>query len=280
MRALQYTEFGGPEVLRIADVPVPEAGPDQVRIEVRAAAVNPADTKKRRGLWGGDLPVIPGFDAAGVVEGTGERVFGAAAGGACAEQAVLAHWAAMPEDLSFEEAAGFVTTAETAVRSLDLVGVREGATVVIVGASGGVGSAAVQFAVARGARVIGTTSPANHDYLRALGAEAVAHDALSDVSGRVDAGFDTAGRGAVSTLIELTGDASRVVTIADFDAGELGAHVTSRPSAWHALQEAADLYAAGRFSIPVADVYAFEDAAEAHRRSEEGHVRGKLILVP
>jgi NADPH:quinone reductase-like Zn-dependent oxidoreductase len=97
----------------------------------------------------------------------------------------------------------------------------------------------------------------------------------------VDAGFDTAGKGAVRDLITLTGKPKRVVTIADWGAGELGAHVsTSKTRAWHALAEAAGLYEQGRFSLPVAGTYRFEDAAEAHRRSEEGHVRGKLILVP
>lgn len=280
MRALSYSEFGGPEVLRVVDVPEPDPGPGQIRIAVRAAAVNPFDWKQRSGMMGGELPIIPGFDAAGEVEGTGERVFGQAVGGACAEHAVLAHWATMPADLSFEEAAGFVTASEAAVRSLDLVGVADGTTVVIVGASGGVGSAAVQFARERGARVIGTASEANHDYLRKLGAEPVAHDGLATLETQVDAGFDTAGRGAVRELIALTGDPARVVTIADFAAGESGAHVSSQTSAWQALGEAAGLFAAGRFSLPVAQVFALEDAAEAHRISEAGHVRGKLILTP
>jgi len=280
MRALSYSEFGGPEVLRVVDVAEPDPGPGQIRIAVHAAAVNPIDWKRRSGMMGGELPAIPGFDAAGVVEGTGDRVFGQAVGGAYAESAVLAHWATMPDGLSFEEAAGFVTASETALRSLDLVGVADGTTVVIVGASGGVGSAAVQFARERGARVIGTASQANHEYLLELGAEPVAHDALATLDVRVDAGFDTAGRGAVRELIELTGDPEQVVTIADFAAGELGVHVSSQSSAWHALDEAATLFAAGRFTLPVAGVFTFEDAAEAHRISEAGHVRGKLILRP
>ncbi|MEJ7893174.1 MAG: NADP-dependent oxidoreductase [Solirubrobacteraceae bacterium] len=292
MRALSYSEFGGPEVLRVVDVAEPDPGPGQIRIAVHAAAVNPIDWKRRSGMMGGELPAIPGFDAAGVVEETGERVFGQAVGGAYAESAVLAHWATMPDGLSFEEAAGFVMASETALRSLGLIGLSgpntrqmsgvgtRQETVVIVGASGGVGSAAVQFARARRARVIGTASAANHDYLRELGAEPIAHDALATLDTQVDAGLDTAGRGAVRDLIALTGDPARVVTIADFGAGELGVHVSSQASAWHALDEAATLFAAGRFTLPVAGVFTFDDAAEAHRISEAGHVRGKLILRP
>ncbi len=279
MRALRYSEFGGPEVLQVVDVERPVAGPGQVPIAVRAAAVNPFDLKKRAGLAGGEPPIVPGMDAAGVIEATGERVFGSTAGGACAEYAVLKHWAAMPEGLSFTEAAGFVTACETAVRAMDLVGVGAGTTLVIAGASGGVGSAAVQFAVARGARVIGTASERNHDYLRALGAEPVGHGDLGTLPG-ADAAFDTAGRGAIPALITLTGDPQKVVTIADFDAGELGVHVTGTSSAWHALEEAAALYAAGRFSLRVGGVYPFEQAAEAHRLAADGHADGRLILTP
>ena len=278
LRALRYTEFGDPSVLHVSDAPEPEAGPGQLRIAVRAAAVNPFDCKKRSGAFGGDLPLIPGFDAAGVAEDTGERVFGHAVGGACAERAVLAHWARMPDGLGFEEAAGFVTPAETSVRALDLVHVGTGMTVVIVGAAGGVGTAAVQIARARGARVIGTGRETSHDHLRAIGAEPITHDALAALDEPVDAGFDTAGRGAVRELIALCGDPRRVVTIADWDAGDLGVHLTTKSSAWHALGEVARLYAEGRFTMPVAEVFALEDAAEAHRLSETGHVRGKVIL--
>lgn len=280
MRALTYTEFGGPEVLHVVDVPRPEAGDGQVVIAVRAAAVNPFDAKQRAGAVGGEPPAIPGYDAAGVIEATGERVFGQAVSGAYAEYAVLANWAAIPDDLSFEEAAGYVTPAETAVRSLELVGVGDGTTVVIAGASGGVGSAAVQFALARGARVIGTASDRNRDYVRDLGAEVIGHDELGSIEGAVDAGVDTAGKGSVPQLIELTGDPAKVVTIADFGAGELGVHVTGQSSAWHALAEAADLHRQGRFSLPVAQALGFEQGAEAHRLVEQGSERGKIILVP
>ncbi len=224
---------------------------------MRAAAINVFDLKKRSGMFGGDLPVRPGFDAAGVTE-DGRRVFGYTTTGAYAEVCVLEHWADMPDDLSFEEAASFVTLAEAAVRSLDLVGVREGTSVAIAGAHGAVGSTAVQFVRARGAQV---------------------HESLEGVE-HVDAGFDAAGRGDVPRLIELTGDPKKVVTIADFDAAVLGVHVTSQSSAWHALAEAADLFTQGRFTVRVAQSFPLEDAAEAHRLVEAGQAHGKITLTP
>jgi NADPH:quinone reductase-like Zn-dependent oxidoreductase len=297
MRALMFDEYGPPDVLHVAEAPEPHAARGQIRVAVRAVAVNPIDCKIRRGgMMEVELPYIGGGDVAGVVDevgdgvsdvAVGDAVFGGATGAGAAEHAVLQAGATKPDDLSFEQAAGFVTAAETAVRAMDLVAVGEGSVLVIAGAAGGVGSAGVQLALARGARVIGTASEGNHDYLRSLGAEPTTYgDGLADrvraLADRVDAGFDTAGKGAVRDLIELTGDPAKVVSIADFGAAELGAHVTSggEGRSWHALQQAADLYTAGRFSLPVAQTFAFADAAEAHRLSEDGHVRGKLVLTP
>jgi NADPH:quinone reductase-like Zn-dependent oxidoreductase len=286
MRAVQFSSHGDPGVLEVVDVPEPHAGPGQVRVVVRAVAVNPFETKQRRGLVGGDLPLIPGSDVAGIVDevgdgvtdvAAGDAVFGSAVRQGYAESVVLKAWASKPDRLAFEEAAGYVTAAETAARALDAVDVGEGTTVVIAGASGGVGSAAVQLAVARGARVIGTASDGNHDYLRSLGAEPIPHDGIRALRDPVDAGFDTAGKGAVADLIALADDPQQVVTIADF--GDHGAQTSTQQSAWYALALAADLHEQGRFSLPVEQAYALEDAPEAHRVSEAGHVRGKLILT-
>ena len=295
MRALMYDEFGPPDVLYVGEAPEPHARPGQIRVAVRAAAVNPWDWKVRRGgMIEVEFPHIPGVDVAGVVDEVGEGVhdvaagdgvFGNAVGAGSAEFAVMAHYARKPEGMSFEEAAGYPTVCEAAVRCLDLVGVGDGAVLVIEGATGGVGSAAVQFAVARGARVIGTTNEAGYDYVRSLGAEPTTYgEGLADrvrvLTDHVDGGLDTAGKGGVRALVELTGDPSAVVTTADFDAAELGVHVTSKTSSWHALDEAAALFEQGRFSLAVAQTFPFEDAAEAHRLSETGLVRGKLVLLP
>ncbi len=299
MRAVVYTEYGEPEVLGVGDVPEPHAGPGQVRIAVRAASVNPIDWKQVGGLMarGGAPPgpTVPGFDAAGVVDEVGEGVTGVQVGDAvfglgratAAEHAVLRAWAPKPPDVSFEAAAGLGVAGETAVRVLDLLQLPSGATVVVDGASGGVGIATVQVAVSRGLRVVGTSSAANADLVRSLGAlpttygEGLADRVRELAPDGVDGAVDTAGRGSVRDLVALTGDPARVVTIADFGAGELGVQVTtSSDGGAPRLAEVAGLVAQGRLELPVAEVYPFERAAEALRRSREGHVRGKLVLVP
>ena len=181
MKAIQFSRFGGPEVLELVELPDPHPGPGQIRVAVRAAAINPIDWKVRSGMMGGELPQTTGREVAGVVDEVGDgvtdvtpgdRVFGFAADGAgAAELAVLADYAPIPPSLDFAEAAGLPVAVETAVRTLDLLGVGAGTTVLINGAAGGVGSAAAQIARSRDARVIGTASPGNHDYLRSLGAE-------------------------------------------------------------------------------------------------------------
>jgi NADPH:quinone reductase-like Zn-dependent oxidoreductase len=175
MRALQFSEYGPAGVLRIAEAPEPHAGPGHVRIAVRASGVTPADWYLRSGRFRDWLPLtfphVLGADAAGVVDEVGagvtgvrpgDAVFGvvdvARLGGGNAEHAVLTGWAAKPEALSWEQAGGAAANVETATRVLDRLGAGPGTTLLIEGAAGGVGSAAVQLAVARGATVIGTAS--------------------------------------------------------------------------------------------------------------------------
>src|SRR6185436_13586593 len=232
VKAARFRRFGGPEVLEIVDLPDPHPGPGQVRITVRAAGVNPSDWKKRKGLMNGELPQTLGYEAAGVVDelgagvtdvAVGDRVFGFSAEGAAqAELAVLSHYAPIAPSLDFPGAAALPAAIETATRALDQLGAGAGSTLLINGASGSVGSAAVQLAVVRGLRVIGTASPANHDYLRSLGAEPVAYG--EGLAGRiralapdgVDVALDVAGSGVLPELIELAGGPEHVVTIADF----------------------------------------------------------------
>ncbi|SNS55178.1 NADPH:quinone reductase [Geodermatophilus saharensis] len=299
MRAVVYTEYGEPEVVGVGEVDEPHAGPGRVRVAVRAASVNPIDWKQVTGLMARgaapDGPAVPGFDAAGVVDEVGEGVTGVRVGDAvfglgratAAEHAVLTAWAPVPAGTGLEEAAGLGVAGETAVRVLDLLGLPEGATVVVDGASGGVGGATVQVAVSRGLRVVGTSSPANADYVRSLGALHTPYgEGLPDrvrelVPGGVDGAVDTAGRGSVRDLVALTGDPGRVVTVADFGAGDLGVQVTtSSEGAAPRLAEVARLAADGRLRLPVAGTYPLERSAEALRRSREGHVRGKLVLTP
>ena len=234
MKGVRFKQFGGPEVLEVVDLPDPHPGPGQVRIAVRAAGVNPGDWKKRKGLLDGELPQTLGHEAAGVVDelgdrvadvAVGDRVFGFSADGAAqAELAVLSYYAPIPPSLDFAGAAALPAAIETASRTLDQLRVGSGSTLLVNGASGNVGSAAVQLAVVRGARVIGTARPANHEYLRSLGAEPVAYgEGLVErvralVPAGVDAALDVAGNGVLREMIELAGAPEHVVTIADFRA--------------------------------------------------------------
>jgi len=299
VQAVVFDRYGGPDVLQVAEVDEPHAGPGQIRVAVRASSVNPIDWKLRSGALAEVMPVelprILGYDASGVVDevgdgvegvSAGDEVFGFGVGFAAAEYALLDDFALKPAGLSFEEAAGYPVAAETAVRALEALRLQAGQTVLINGAAGGVGTAAVQIALARGARVIGTTGEANHDYLRQLGAEPTTYgeglvERVRELGG-AELAFDTAGRGAIPDLVEITGSPDKVITIADYSAPQYGVRVTgaSDGRAVHALAEAAQLFVEGKFSLPVAGVFPFAEAAEAHRLSEAGHVRGKLILTP
>lgn len=298
MKAARFSRFGGPEVLEIAELPDPHPGPGEIRIAVRAAGINASDWKKRQGLMDEELPQTLGHEAAGVVDelgagvrgvAVGDAVFGLSGRGAAqAELAVLSHFAPVPPSLDFAGAAALPAAIETATRALDQLGVRHGFSLLINGASGSVGSAAVQLAVARGARVIGTASPRNHEYLRSLGAEPVAYgDGLVErirvvAPDGVDAALDVAGSGVLRELIELAGGAEHVVTVADFlGAREHGVRFSSGDAgrAVHALADIGELVASGRFSLPVAQTFPLAEIAQAHRVGEAGRVRGKLVLV-
>ncbi|MGV9389580.1 NADP-dependent oxidoreductase [Streptomyces olivaceus] len=297
MRKVSFAEFGGPDVLRLVDAEEPHPGPGQIRVAVRAAGVNPVDWRIREGQVLGahpvELPAGVGLDAAGVVdekgagvEGVeiGDRVFGEGSS-TYAEFAVLGAWARMPEGLTFEEAAGYPSVVETALRVLREVGVGPGQTLLVSGASGGVGSAVLQIARERGIKVIGTAGAANQDYLRGLGALATTYGEgwVERVRrlGPVDAALDLAGSGVIRELVGLTGDRDRVLTIADLGAPGLGVRFSGVASSVpDALAEAADLISRGRLHIPVEQTYPLADAAAAHADSRTGHARGRRVIVP
>ena len=266
MKAVYFTAFGGPEVLQWGDLPEPHAGRQEVRILVRAAGVNASDWKRREGQMERALPQTLGYEAAGIVDQVGEgvtgiavgdRVFGLCGSGAAqAERAVLTAFAPLPQALGFDEAAALPVALETAARCLDRLGPVDGLTVLIQGAAGNIGSAAVQLACARGARVIGTARPATWETVRSLGAEPVASgDGLSDrvralCPAGVDLALDAAGPGNLHELIDLTGSPDRVLTVADapgalkhrvhFSRGEDG-------RALDILSQIGDLLSEGRF---------------------------------
>jgi len=300
MRALQYRTYGGPEVVEWAEAPEPQAGPGTIRVAVRAASVNPIDWKIYTGAMSDGAPMSGvgylGYDAAGVVDQVGEGVTGVSVGDEVlgqgqhtqAEYAVLRAWAAKPPSVDWAVAAAASVAGETSERGLRLLDVRGGDTLFIDGGAGGVGAVAVQMAIARGATVIASSGESNHDYLREIGATPVLYgDGLVErvrgaAGGTVDAVFDVAGKTPAKELIRLAPEPSQVLSIANFAAGEDGARVTgggpdSEPMS--ALAEVAELLAANKLVMKV-QTFPFERAAEAYRISQDGHVRGKLVLVP
>ncbi len=298
MRAVVYDSYGGAEVLRVDDVPEPQAGAGQVRIRVQAASINPIDYKLRRGDMSGGQPAggttVAGVDAAGVIDEIGEGVTGVTVGdevlglgqGTQAEHAVLRAGAAKPDGMSWSEAGALGVIGETAARGLTLLGIGRGDTVFVDGASGGVGKIAVQLAVARGARVLGSASAAKQDLVASLGAEPLVYgDGLGDrvraLADHVDGVFDTAGKTPVAELIALVDTPHDVVSIANFGAAASGIQVTGGgggPDPFASLAEVVDLYREGRLTVEVNEILPFEEAGKGHQAAEAGTT--KVVLVP
>ena len=300
MRALQYRSYGGPEVLEVAEVAEPHAGPGQIRIAVQAASVNPFDWKVRSGMMAGGKPLEEpkylGLDASGVVDEVGEGVTGVAVGddvfgrgsNTQAEFAVLDSWVAKAPQLDWAVAGAVGAVGETAERVLRLLDVKSGDTLFIDGAAGGVGAVAAQFAVARGARVLGSAGQDNQDYLREIGVTPVLYgqglvNRVRAVPGDpIDAVLDVAGKTPVEDLIALAPEPRQVVSIANYGAASSGIRLTlggedSQPM--KALAETAELLEQNKLVVKV-QTFPLDRAAEAHRISEGGHVRGKLVLLP
>jgi NADPH2:quinone reductase len=310
---IRYTEHGGPEVLTPVEGPVPEPPADGVVVEVRAAGVNPVDSKIRSGRRGTrdfSQPQGVGADAAGVVLAVGDGVddvrvgdevivHGAAGAYATHVVATPAQLVPKPAEVGFEEGAALGIPAGTAYQVLRSLGLREGETLLLHAGSGGVGQAAIQFARAWGANVVATASPANHDRLRELGAVPVAYgpgliDRLREASPRgYDVALDGAGTDeAIEASLELVSDHARVATIVRMaDAADLGIRTWSSaiPSTMgpeelrlraEGVAEAARLAAEGTFRIEISNRYPLTAASDAQRESEAGHVRGKIVLVP
>ncbi|MFB9675957.1 NADP-dependent oxidoreductase [Streptosporangium vulgare] len=347
-QAIRYDRYGGPEVLTLDEVPIPEPGPGQVRVAVRAAGVNGIDWKLRYGFMdrgglsagpagvgvefagtidaigagagggvgtGADVGLGPGPDPSpepspspspGAGSGAGVDAFaGAGAGGWSLGQAVFGkvlpgaaatHVAvgtdnllAMPAWLSFEQAAALPVAVETAWRTLRQLDVKEGHTLLIHAVAGGVGLVAAQLARARGVRVVGTASPARHDFLRELGVRPVEYG--DGWAGRVraaapegvDAVLDASGRDVLAGSVDLAGGPDRVVTIADGRAAEYGVRFSTGGAGGVPLAEVfaevLPLLERGALRVPIERTFPLEETADAHRLSEEGHLLGKIVIT-
>ena len=303
-RTIQFTEYGGPEVLRVVDGPAPSAEAGQVRVAVRAAGVNPVDSKILQGFMREVMPLaLPaglGSDVAGVVEQVGadvtalhvgDEVMGSSLSPALSEYALAdpANLIIKPPEVSWEVAGSVAGAGGTAWSVLDRLQVRAGDTLLVHAAAGGVGTFAVQLAVARGARVIGTASERNFDYLQSIGAEPVRYGdgllervrALAPLG--VDAVLDASGRGEIPLSIELAGGPERVLTLVAFDAADKGIQVFAGGTGDErgpALREIVSLIQEGSLSVPIWRTFPLEETAAALQESSAGHLRGKIVVVP
>ncbi len=296
MKKVIFAEYGGPDVLRLVDAEEPHAGPGMVRIAVRATAVNAHDWRVREGQFRDsrpiELPAGVGLDASGVVDEIGEGVTGVEIGDyvfgegseTYAEFAVLSAWVRMPDGLTFEETVGYASVTESSLRALSQLGVRPGQTLLVSGASGGVGSVVLPIARERGITVIGIAGPDSQDYVRSLGALATTYgdgwvERVRQL-GQVDAALDVAGSGVVRELIELTGDPQKVVSLADLSAPEYGVRFSGTAgSVQDALDEVVGLIAAGKLRVPVEKTYTLAEAGAAQVDSQAGHTRGRRVIV-
>jgi NADPH:quinone reductase-like Zn-dependent oxidoreductase len=297
MDAVVIHETGGPEVLALEEIDRPEAADGEVVIRVRAASVNPVDWKRRRSLERNDLPAVLGQDVSGTVEvasaerfAEGDEVFGIASSGGYAEYATAAARSTarkLPE-VPFEQAAAIPVSGLTAWQALfDRGGVEHGQTVLIAGAAGGVGHFAVQFAHHAGARVIGTGSARNRDFVLGLGADEYVDYTEQDVGaavGGVDVAFDTVGGETTASLVPTLREGGLLVTIAgappEEAARERGARAelhVQNPDAGQ-LARIAELVATGEVRVEIAEVLPLAEVRRAHELIESGHTRGKLVL--
>ncbi|WP_370288322.1 NADP-dependent oxidoreductase [Nocardioides sp.] len=308
MRAASYDRFGGPEVITVGEVADPPVGPDTVLVRVKATSINPVDWKIREGYLQGafphHLPIIPGWDVAGVVEAigpasrtelqVGDEVWGYVrrddvAQGTAAElvPAPERTVAKKPAGLSFEEAAAVPLAGLTAYQALtELLEVKAGERVLVHAASGGVGQFAVQIAAALGAEVIGTASTRNHDLVRGLGASVVLdHGAgpiseqLAEHGGPVDAVLDLVGGDALADAPQQVKDAARIASVTDAEAvlGMGGRYAFVRPDI-AGLDALARLVDDGRLTVTLARTFELDEIAEAHRLSAEGSPGGKIAV--
>ncbi|MGH3518559.1 MAG: NADP-dependent oxidoreductase [Haloechinothrix sp.] len=300
-KAVVFDAYGEPDVLHVTEGPPPIPGPGQVRVHVHAAGVQPFDALFRSGAahqWvPARFPQRLGNEFAGVVDALGDGATGWRTGAEVLGWAMLSSYAehvvvgvddivGKPATMSWRDAGVLSASGQTAATALAALGVGQGDTLLIHAAGGGVGTFAVQIAAARGATVVGTASPSNHDYLRALGAFPVAYgDGLAErvrsaAPTGVDAALDASGTvEALHTSLELVGDPTRIGTVAFQPAADqLGVRRLSTDRSAAQLTALTALHTAGQLRVSIHQAYPLAEAADAHRTIETGHVRGKVVL--
>ena len=304
-QAVRFDNYGDVDVLKVVDVDVPVPGAGQLLVRVKAAAINPGEAYIRQGFlherFPATFPSGEGSDLAGIVERVGDGVEGFAPGdevigfthrrASHAELVVIdaADATKRPPAVPWEVAGSLFVAGTTAYAAVRAVSLKPGDTVAISGAAGGVGSIAVQLAARAGATVIAIASERQHEWLRGHGAVPVAYgdgvaDRIREAShGRLDAFIDTAGGGYVELALELGVVPDRIDTIIDFAAAEKhGVKLDGNMAGASAevLGTLAGLVAGGELEVPIAATYPLAEVKDAYRKLAEGHVRGKIVLVP
>jgi NADPH:quinone reductase-like Zn-dependent oxidoreductase len=304
MKAVRFDEYGGLDVLKVIEVPTPEPGPGQVLVEVKAAGINPGEAKIRAGLLHDQFPATfpsgEGSDLAGTVAAMGRGVVGLVSGeeviGYTDNRASHAEYVVVeagnltprPTEVPWEVAGALFVAGATAYAAVRAVSLAEGDTVVVAGATGGVGSIAVQLARLAGATVIGIASPAHHDWLKRRGVVPVEYgdgvaDRIRQAADHVDAFIDTVGKDYVRIALDLGVEPAHIDTIVDFAAAaELGVKAEGNAAGASAavLADLAVLIATDRLEVPIAARFPLADVSEAYRTLERGGLLGKIVLTP
>jgi NADPH:quinone reductase-like Zn-dependent oxidoreductase len=302
MKAVRFDSYGGIEVLQVADVPMPEPSRGEALVKVKAASINPGEAKIREGLmhamWPATFPSGEGSDLAGIVTKPGPGVDSFAVGaeviGFTDRRASHAEYVLVeaqnltskPAKVSWEAAGSLAVAGSTAYASVRAVALKNGDTVAVSGAAGGVGSITVQLATRTRAQVIGIASPANHQWLAAHRVKPESYGAdLADRlrKTKIDAFIDTHGGGYVKLAVELGVPRERIQTIIDFAAvREYGVKAEGSNAARNAsvLAELAALIASGDLEVPIAATFPLDQVRAAFSLLEQGHIRGKIVLLP
>jgi NADPH:quinone reductase-like Zn-dependent oxidoreductase len=304
-RAVQFDEYGGLDVLTVREIELPELGKEDVRVEVKAAGINPGEASIRKGLlaerFPSTFPSGQGSDLAGVVKEVGIDVIGFAPGdevlgwswdrSSQAEEVVVPaeQLITKPTDLSWEAAGSLYVVGATAFSAVRAVDISAGDKVVVSAAAGGVGTVTVQLLKVRGANVVGLASADHHDWLREKGVTPVAYG--EGVMGRIleatpdgiDAFIDLYGPEYVDLAVQLDVPPAKIETIIAYEkAQEVGAKMegSAEGTTPEILKEMAELVAAGKIELPIAATYPLDEVREAFEQLEDRHTLGKIVLVP